>query len=131
MLQLRSKFLDLAPGSRIVANTFGIEGWSADENVHMATNCTVWCTALLWIVPARVAGTWRYADGEVTLTQEYQMVAGSIGETPIVNGRLRGELLSFTAGGAEYSGRVAGDRIEGTVRKGGSEMPWNATRATR
>ena len=129
MLQLRSKFLELAPGSRIVANTFGMEGWSADENVHMGTNCTVWCTALLWIVPARVAGTWRQADGEVTLTQEYQMVSGTIGATPIVNGRLRGDLLTFTAGGAEYSGRVAGDRIEGTVRNSGTEAPWILTRA--
>ena len=34
MLQLRQKFLDLRPGSRIVSNTFGIEGWTPDETVH-------------------------------------------------------------------------------------------------
>lgn len=129
MLQLRAKFLDLAPGTRIVANTFGIEDWSPDETVHIGNDCSVWCTALLWIVPARIAGMWRLPAGELTLMQDYQTVSGTLGSTPIVNGRLRGDVLTFTADGAEYSGRVTGNRIEGTVRNGGGATAWTATRA--
>ena len=128
MLQLRAKFLDLTPGTRIVANTFGIEDWSPDETVEVG-GCTVWCTALLWIVPARVAGTWRLQDGELLLTQDYQAVSGTLGSTPIAGGRLRGDVLTFTAGGAEYRGRVTGNRIEGTTGPGGTV--WTATRAPR
>src|SRR5687767_11323231 len=72
MLQLRSKFLDLQPGSRIVSNTFSNEGWTADEMVTLP-NCSSWCTALLYIVPAKVAGTWRVPQGELVLKQEFQM----------------------------------------------------------
>ena len=45
MLQLRQKFLDLQPGSRIVANTFGIEGWTPDETVRIESDCgaAIWC----------------------------------------------------------------------------------------
>src|SRR5262249_46460021 len=117
MLQLRSKFLQLKPGSRIVANQFGIEGWTADQTETLSP-CSQWCTALLWIVPAKVEGTWRLQQGELTLKQEYQMVSGTLGTAPIANGRLRGEQLTFAVGGAEYTGRVNGNSIEGTVSSG-------------
>ena len=29
-----------------------------DERVTIEGSCEAWCTALLWIVPAKVAGTW-------------------------------------------------------------------------
>ena len=34
LLKLRDKFAALKPGTRIVANTFGIEEWTADETTH-------------------------------------------------------------------------------------------------
>src|ERR671919_591565 len=86
MLQLRQKFLDLRPGSRIVSNTFGIEGWTPDETVTMDGDCSAWCTALLWIVPAKVNGNWRLPQGTLTLKQDFQMVSGTLGTTPITNG---------------------------------------------
>ena len=128
MLQLRSKFLGLKPGSRIVSNTFGIQDWTADETVSIGGGCTAWCSALLWIVPAKVEGSWRLPQGQLTLKQEFQMVSGTLGSSPISNGRLRGEAISFTAGDAEYTGRVNGDRIEGTVKTGGTETAFTATR---
>ena len=128
MLQLRSKFLGLKPGSRIVSNTFSIQDWAADETVSIGGGCTAWCNALLWIVPANVEGTWRLPQGQLTLKQEFQMVSGTLGSTPISNGRLRGEALTFTAGDAEYTGRVNGDRIEGTVKTGGSQTAFTATK---
>jgi len=129
MLQLRSKFLGLKPGSRIVSNTFGIQDWTPDETVSVGGSCTAWCNALLWIVPANVAGTWRLPQGEPTLKQEFQVIDGALGATPIANGKLRGEAITFTAGGAEYSGKVNGNRIEGTVKSGNSQTPFTATRA--
>ena len=57
-LRLRPTFLAMKPGTRIVANTFAIADWQPDESVAIEP-CERWCTALMWIVPARVGGTWR------------------------------------------------------------------------
>src|SRR5687768_8585108 len=129
MLQLRQKFLDLRPGSRIVSNTFGIEGWTPDETVTMDGDCSAWCTALLWIVPAKVNGRWRIGQDELVLTQNFQMVTGTLGGREIADGRLRGDQIRFTVGGVEYTGRVAGDRIEGMVRSGAPASTFTAARA--
>ena len=128
MLQLRDKFFNLRPGSRIVSNTFGIEGWTPDEQVSVGGECNAWCNALLWIVPAKVDGTWRLPQGTLTLKQDFQMVSGTLGTTPITNGKLRGEMLTFQAGGAEYTGRVTGNRIEGTMKSGATQNAWTATK---
>jgi SAM-dependent methyltransferase len=129
MLQLREKFLDLRPGSRIVSNTFGIEGWTPDETVTLTNDCSAWCTALLWIVPAKVNGRWRMGQEELALTQNYQMVTGTLGGREISDGRLRGDQIRFTVGAVEYTGTVAGNRIEGMVRGGGPAGRFTATRA--
>jgi SAM-dependent methyltransferase len=121
---LRPKFLDLAPGSRIVSNTFGITGWTPDQT-EVLTNCPgSWCTALLWIVPAKVAGTWNLAQGELRLTQEYQLLTGSLGSQPISDGKLNGSEITFTVGNSQYTGRVTGNTMEGSV----NGQRWTATR---
>ena len=56
-MKLRPKLLELRPGTRIVSNTFTMEDWEADETQRIEQDCTSWCTALLWIVPAKVGGT--------------------------------------------------------------------------
>jgi len=89
LLQLRSKFLDMRPGSRIVSNTFGIEGWTADATENVP-NCTTWCSVMLWVVPAKVGGTWETSKGPLTITQNYQMISGTLGGMPIT-GRLNGD----------------------------------------
>ena len=126
-LRLRPKILDLKPGTRIVSNTFTMEEWTPDQTATVGGDCSSWCTALLWIVPAKVAGTWRLPQGELTLRQEFQMLSGSIGSTPIASGRMRGSDISFTAGGAQYTGRVNGSSIQGSVT-GGSGASWTATK---
>ena len=128
MLQLRPKFLDLRPGSRIVSNTFGIEGWTPDETVTIEGGCSAWCTALLWIVPAKVAGKWQLGDGELMLEQDYQMLTGMLDGKPIANGRLRGDQIRFVVGTTEYTGKVNGNRINGSLRGGGPATGWSATR---
>jgi SAM-dependent methyltransferase len=128
MLVLRPKFLDLRPGSRIVSNTFGIEGWTPDETRTVEGNCSAWCTALLWIVPAKVGGKWRLGDGELMLEQEYQMLKGTLDGKPIANGRLRGTEIRFVVGTTEYTGKVNGTRMDGSLRGGGPATNWNATK---
>jgi hypothetical protein len=131
-LRLRPKILDLKPGTRIVSNTFTMEDWNADEIATVGEDCTSWCTALFWIVPAKAAGTWTLPNGELTLTQTFQMLAGSmrIGEkppVPILDGRLRGDQISFTVGGVKYTGKVNGTSMGGTATTGSSTTPWTAT----
>ena len=120
-LRLRPKILDLKPGTRIVSNTFTMGEWKADETAELGAggngNCNQsWCTALLWIVPAKVGGTHKLPQGELQLKQEFQMLSGSLrteGRTlAIADGRVRGEEISFRAGGKEYRGRVNNGKLE-------------------
>jgi precorrin-6B methylase 2 len=126
-LRLRPKILDMKPGTRIVSNTFTMDDWQADETSQVTEDCTSWCTALLWIVPAKVEGTWQLPQGALTLKQQFQMVSGTLGGTAISDGKLRGEEITFTAGGAKYTGRVNGTTMSGTV-SGGSGGKWSATK---
>ena len=131
LMKLRDKFAALKPGTRIVANTFGIEEWTADETTTISDDCLSWCTVLLYFVPAKVDGTWQTAQGPLTLKQQFQLVSGTLGTANIENGRVRGEEFSFTVGGTAYTARVTGDTIAGTTRGSGGEAPWRATRAPR
>jgi hypothetical protein len=125
MLQLRTKFFNLAPGSRIVSNTFGMEGWNADYT-ETVPDCSSWCNVLLWIVPAKVDGTWQTPRGTLTLKQDFQMLSGTLGTMPITEGKLRGEEITFKVGTTQYTGRVKGNAIEGTIGGGGT---WTARRS--
>jgi len=126
-LKLRPKLLDLKPGTRLVSNTFTMEEWAPDETQTISGECSSWCTALLWIVPAKVEGTWRVGANTLALKQEFQMVTGTLGSMPISGGRLRGEEIMFTVGEATYTGRVDGNAMKGTI-KGGSGGTFTATR---
>jgi SAM-dependent methyltransferase len=128
MDKLRDKFLNLAPGARIVANEYGIEGWRPDRREMLADCDQTWCTALLWIVPAKVDGTWRMPDGDLVIEQEYQFFTGGIDGKPVVDGRMTGAGISFHVGDAHYTGRVAGDVMEGTVTRNGQASAWRAER---
>jgi hypothetical protein len=115
----------MKPGTRIVANTFGIADWEPDE---MATvePCQRWCTALLWIVPARVGGRWLAPKGDLILTQRFQFISGTLGHDPIKSGRLRGEEISFTVGTATYRGQVDGYRMRVSATVDGKLVEWTA-----
>ena len=80
-------------------------------------------------MPARAAGTWRLGTNDLILTQEFQMVSGTLGTTPIAAGRLSGEQISFTVGDTQYTGKVSGDRIEGTATTSGKTQGWTATKS--
>jgi SAM-dependent methyltransferase len=129
LLKLRDKFAALKPGTRIVANTFGIEDWTADERVQIEGDCMSWCTVLLYYVPAKVDGMWQAPQGTLTLKQQYQVISGTLGAVPIENGRVKGETVTFTAGGTPYTAKVKGNALEGTAKSGSSDATWRATRS--
>ena len=116
-IRLRPKILDLKPGTRIVSNSFTMGDWTADETTTASEGCTSYCTAYLWIVPAKVEGTWKLPQGELTLKQTYQMLTGTLkngaNSAPITNGKMTGDQISFTAGGTQYTGHVNGNTIDG------------------
>jgi precorrin-6B methylase 2 len=123
-MKLRPKILDMKPGTRIVANSFNMEDWEADATETISGECTSWCTALLWIVPAKVEGTWETSQGDLKLAQQFQNVTGSLGSQAISEGKLRGDEISFRAGNTTYTGKVEGN----TMRGNGGSTTWTATR---
>jgi hypothetical protein len=131
-LRLRPIILDLKPGTRIVSNTFTMEDWQYDDSVTIDDSVTRWNTAYLWIVPAKIGGTWKTPDGEMTFTQNFQMISGNVktgGKSfDISEGRLLGNKLTFTANGVIYTGMVDGGRLEGSVNRNGKVDKWAAVR---
>jgi SAM-dependent methyltransferase len=132
--KLAGKFIQLEPGTRIVSNTYEIGGgWEPDDTQRLPL-CASWCGAHLYIVPAKVAGTWRLPEGNLTLFQEFQYVWGSYDyngiRLDVEKGRLRGEEISFVVNGVEYSGRVSGDAMRGTA-KGRVTEEWTAVRVRK
>ena len=130
-LRLRPTLLNLKPGTRVVSNSFTMEDWQADETASMEGSCTTWCTAFLWIIPAKVEGKWHLPDGELTFTQQFQIIKGTLesgGKSVPIVGRLRGEQIQFGTDDAEYIGQVKGDTISGTIKKASGESKWSATR---
>jgi len=117
-LRLRPSILALRPGTRVVSNTFTMGDWLPEETVKLnsADGCSsAYCTALFWIVPARVAGTHKFEGGEITITQEYQLLAGTMttgGKTFPFSGKVRGEEITLRGDNREFRGRMNGKTLE-------------------
>jgi hypothetical protein len=133
-LKLRPTILSLKPGTRVVSNSFNMGEWESDDSLtaDAKEGCTYWCIAHLWYVPAKVEGTWRTPQGELTLGQNFQKISGTLksasGMVPVIDGRMRGEEISFRAGTTQYTGRVSGNSIQGTMTGGGKTAAWSATK---
>jgi SAM-dependent methyltransferase len=142
-VKLRPIILKMKPGTRVVSHAFTMDDWEADQ-----TDSVEGRTAYLWIVPAPVEGTWKWAvsgsgprDYELLLRQQYQKVEGVV-RLDEKSGQLRdvkldGDRISFavvepTSGTntirREFTGRVNGNTIDGTVKYPGGEGKWSATR---
>lgn len=130
--KLASKFMELPPGTRIVANTFWVPGWAPDDTLKLQEDCESWCTSHLVIIPARVQGEWRVADGMLALTQTYQQVDGTYTAdgrpAEAVKGSLRGTDITLTIGGTEYRGAVKGGTMELVPKSEGIGRKLVATR---
>jgi predicted RNA methylase len=133
--RLRPTILAMKPGTRVVSNSFSMGDWQPDERVEVTEDCRGYCRALLWIVPAKVDGTWTIDRGTsssaLSLKQEYQKVTGTISNgnviTPVTDGMLKADEITFTAAGVHYTGKVDGDTIAGTTRSGET---WQAKRGS-
>ena len=122
-IKLRPKILDLRPGTRIVSNSFTMGEWTADDTVNVKNGCASYCTAYLWIVPAKVEGTWQLPEGELALKQTFQMLSGTLktgNNVAPIKGKVTGDQIRFTAGGTEYQGRITGNTIEGNSKSAGN-----------
>jgi SAM-dependent methyltransferase len=133
--RLLPTLLGLKPGTRIVSNTHAVGDWPPDATATSSDDdrTVFYRTALLWIVPAKLAGVWRFADGSVTFTQRYQKVSGSVTRqgkfAPITGAVIQGNEFRFSAGGAQFAGKVNGEVIDGTMTLDGTAHLWRAVRA--
>jgi hypothetical protein len=145
---LKDKLLtELRPGARVVSHDYGLPGWIPHKVLEMDLEEKVAISGVkrtiihLYIVPAKVAGTWRatvpaaLSKGamRLELTQQVSSVAGLAQidgrSIPLADVRLAGQDLSFRLAGrdAVFRGKVSGSTIEGTVDSGGARAPWWAT----
>ena len=122
-LKLRPTILNMQPGTRVVSHAFTMGEWEADQTDNANGR-----TAYLWIVPAKVEGNWRIdGGGDIALKQTFQKLEGTAGGKAITTASLRGDAIAFSVDGREYSGKVSGERMEGSVT-GSMSGKWSAAR---
>ena len=120
-LKLRPTILNMRPGTRIVSNSFTMDDWQADQTETVGGDCVSWCTAHLWIVPAKVQGAWEIPGrGTLNLSQNFQMLTGTLGSAQVSDAKMLGEDIKFTAGGTTYTGKVSGNTM--SLSAGGAKL---------
>jgi hypothetical protein len=88
----------------------------------------------MWIVPAKVQGTWKLGKADLEITQYFQRVSGTYNngtqKAAILDGKLRGDSINFTINGDKYAGLVKANIMNGTVTNTakGNKSDWSATR---
>jgi SAM-dependent methyltransferase len=130
-LKLRPALLNLKPGTRIVSNSFAMGDWEADQTISKEGR-----TGYLWIVPAKVEGLWTWEEksepARLQLTQKFQQIEGTLtvngNSGPILNAQLRGDLINFSWGKQNYSGRIGPDGIQGEAESQNGKIKWSAAR---
>ncbi|HYF21364.1 MAG TPA: SAM-dependent methyltransferase, partial [Ramlibacter sp.] len=138
--KLRPILLNMKPGTRVTSHEFGMGDWQPDRTDDVSGR-----RAHLWIVPARVAGTWTVRSGsepplQVQLDQQFQRLQGHamVGgqQVPLQAAAVRGTAVTFAVpqgGGVlrfegtarDHNGPLQGD----VVLPGGARRPFTATRA--
>ncbi|MCX7960521.1 MAG: class I SAM-dependent methyltransferase [Burkholderiales bacterium] len=137
-LKLRPQILAMRPGTRVVSHAFSMDDWEPDEVSSLDGR-----RAYFWVVPANVHGAWTLEAGaerlELAFEQKFQKIEGTVSlgatlQAGLRDPRLRGAQISFAfvdndGVRRDYTGRVAGRRMEGTFRTdAGAEGRWIATR---
>lgn len=144
-LDMRPIILRMRPGTRVVSHQFNMGDWPPDDISDFSGR-----TAYLWIVPAKVEGTWvidppmaRDTKGQtapfiVTLKQEYQRISGhanpgnttlGLRDATLSGDRIRFSFVDDQSRLHEFSGVVSGDGYSGEVRtNGGSPARFSAKR---
>jgi len=150
MRMLRPKILaEARPGTRVVTRIWDLGSWKPDAEDKNGAQL------FMWIVPAKLEGYWNwnlaFAKAKRTYAavfeqhfQEVEGVVRSANRRAVFDSvKLKGDEISFslmmTLDGVglvrhQFSGRVRGDVIEGTVRvlhepyETPFELPWRAER---
>jgi hypothetical protein len=116
----------MKPGTRVETNTFrmgtGDDEWKTETEVRVDGCETSWCTAILYVVPAKIEGIWTMGTDKLTLAQKFTEVGGTLGASAISGGKVLGTEVTFTAGDTKYTGTVSAD---GKSIKGAN---WSASR---
>jgi hypothetical protein len=121
----------MKPGTRILSYLFAMDDWDPDEWTHSDGT-----HGMLWVVPANVAGTWRFdaaAAGQplgVRLEQKYQKLEGRLlygkRELPLYDTRLEGDQLRVTSligeRRVDFNGTVKGSSLEGALHVTGEPL---------
>lgn len=126
-LRLRPTILNMKPGTRVTSNSFTMGDWEPDETAEVESR-----TAYLWIVPAKVDGSWtlrepgaRDAQYTINLSQKYQKVSGNVASRtatqPLMAATMRGEEIRFAFNDDKgvtrtLTGTVRGNELTGTLR---------------
>jgi len=135
--QLRPTILKMKPGTRVVSHDFDMVEWEPD-----AVTQTVRARAMMWVVPANVAGLWSFKPGhgapfEVRLQQIFQRVGGVMRtgnqEQALVGAQLQADRLSFQYVAADQSihtvkATVQGDHMLGQDISLGQTVDFTAQR---
>jgi len=139
-LKLRPIILEMKPGTRVTSHQFTMGDWEADETAEVDYR-----TAYLWIVPAKVQGTWTLreqgpgnAQYTVNLTQKFQKITGDVAtgsaKQPLVGATVRGEEIRFAFNDDKgvtrtLTGTVRGNELTGMLKSaGGTETKVSGTR---
>jgi hypothetical protein len=133
-VRLRPILLDMKPGTRVVSNSFDMGDWTPDQTIEAGGDCSAWCRAHFWMIPAKVEGVWQTPVGELKLEQKYQMITGTlqIGEARApVTGKVLGNEIVFAAGRNVFTGKVDGGTMEGTATDSGKESKWTVKRGAK
>jgi hypothetical protein len=126
-LCVRHRLLAMRPGTRVTSHAFTMGPWEPDAQFGAESR-----SAFLWIVPARVEGSWRLRGREIDLSlslrQSFQKIGGEViagngRAQPLLGAELDGETLRFAFIDAKgvtqhFSGTVNGATLEGTLRGG-------------
>ncbi len=135
-LCVRHRLLAMKPGTRVTSHQFTMGDWDADETSEIEYR-----TAYLWIVPARVDGTWQLRDASgsattINLTQNFQKLSGEVvngsNRQPLVGASLRGDQLKFAFNDDKgttrtFTGTVRGTELVGTLKSGTAETKATGT----
>lgn len=129
---------ELRPDTRIVSHDFDMDRWPADSTTGWWGGVGGRTTLYLWVVPARVGGTWaiRIAGGDslrLEIDQNFQRIRASAlgdGQIEVAEARVAGDSLRLRLrgprlGSAVLRGTASLSRMSG--RTGGGET-WRARR---
>ena len=134
-LRLRPKLLELKPGTRIVSQSFDMGDWMADQTATVNGGRDGQFRIYFWTVPAKADGTWQLEGGELTLTQEFQILRGTLTlngkTTPISSAKMLGDQITFYSDDTIYTGRMTGNVMEGTAKSIRGGRRWKATRVNK